>query len=43
VVDGGVVWRGTTYPLEEIRAYREDRRQQLERVRDEVQLTDDGC
>ena len=43
VVDGGVLWRGTTYSLEEIRAYRADRRKQLERIRNEVQLTDDGC
>jgi glycosyltransferase involved in cell wall biosynthesis len=39
LVHGGVVWRGTTYPLEEIRAFSIERRKELDRVRDKIQLS----
>ena len=42
LVHGGVVWRGTTYPLEEIRAYTAERHKELQRVRNNVHLTDDA-
>ena len=36
LVHGGVVWRGTTYPLEEVRAFSSERRRYMQRVRDSV-------
>ena len=36
LVHGGVVWRGTTYPLPEIRAYTAERQKSLRRVRNEI-------
>jgi len=41
LVHDGVVWRGTTYPLEEIRAYTAERHKELQRVRSNTNLTDD--
>lgn len=41
LVHGGVVWRGTTYPLEEIRAYTAERHKELQRVRSNIHVTDD--
>ena len=40
LVHGGVVWRGTTYPLEEIRAYNAERRKKMQSVRNDIQFTD---
>jgi len=41
LVHGGVVWRGTTYPLEEIRAFSAERRKEMQRLRDRIQFADD--
>lgn len=41
LVYGGVVWRGTTYPLEEIRAYSAERQRHLQRLRDAIQVSDE--
>jgi len=43
LVHGGVVWRGTTYPLAEIRAYSAERQKHLQRVQDSIQFSDDRC
>jgi len=40
LIHGGVVWRGTTYPLEEIRAFSVERQKALQRVRNDIQFTD---
>ena len=41
LVHGGVVWRGTNYPLEEIRAFSVERQREMQRVRKNLQLAGD--
>ena len=36
LIHGGVVWRGTTYPLEEIRAFSAERQIKMQRIRDSI-------
>ncbi|PYY24085.1 MAG: family 2 glycosyl transferase [Acidobacteria bacterium] len=36
LVHGGIVWRGTTYPLEEVRAFSAERRKEMQRMRDSI-------
>jgi len=42
LVHRGVVWRGTNYPLEEIRAFSAERQKEMQRVRESLRFADDG-
>lgn len=42
LVHGGVLWRGTTYPIEEIRAFSVARQKEMRRIRAGVRFADDA-
>ena len=41
LIHRGVVWRGTNYPLEEIRAFSVERQKEMQRVRESLRFADD--